>query len=75
MPNPILQMLTAQPQNHPTNNPLQLIRQFQEFSKSMTPQKAEQIIKQKLQNGEISQQQFESLKSQAIEMSKMLGIK
>lgn len=75
MPNPILQMLTAQPQNHPTNNPLQLIRQFQEFSKSMTPQRAEEIVKQKLQTGEMSQQQFEQLKNQAQQMAQMLGMK
>ena len=68
-----MQMLS---QNQMTaNNPFQMIKQFQEFAKGMTPQKAEEIIKQKLQSGEMSQQQFESLKSQAIEMSKMLGIK
>lgn len=71
MANPILQML-GQRQNPQQNNFLQMINQFKQFSQGMTPQKAEQIIKQKLQSGEMSQQQFEQLKQQAMELSKLL---
>ena len=57
------------------NNPIQLINEFQKFAKGMTPQKAEQIIKQKLQSGEISSEQFEQMKQQAMQFSKMFNIK
>ena len=70
MTNPILQML-GQRQNPQQNNFLQMINQFKQFSQGMTPQKAEEIIKQKLQSGEISQQRFEQLKQQAIQLSKL----
>lgn len=70
MANPILQML-GQRQNPQQNNFLQMINQFKQFSQGMTPQKAEEIIKQKLQSGEISQQRFEQLKQQAIQLSKL----
>lgn len=35
--------------------------QFKEFAKNMNPQKAEELVKQKLQSGEMSQSQFEFL--------------
>lgn len=59
----------------PQNNPMQLINEFQKFAKGMTPEKAKQIIEQKIQNGEISSQQFEQMKQQAIQFSKMFNIK
>lgn len=59
----------------PQNNPMQLINKFQKFAKEMTPEKAKQIIEQKIQNGEISSQQFEQMKQQAIQFSKMFNIK
>ena len=42
-----------------------MIAQFKEFAKNMSPQKAEELVKQKLQSGEMSQSQFEQLKQQA----------
>lgn len=46
-------------------NPLQLMAQFREFSRNMNPAKAQQIIQQKLQSGEMSQEQFSQLQQQA----------
>ena len=57
------------------NNPIQLINEFQKFAKGMTPDKAKQIIEQKIQNGEISSEQFEQMKQQAMQFSKMFNIK
>lgn len=42
-----------------------MIAQFKKFAQGMTPKKAEKIINQKLQSGEMSREQFESLKKQA----------
>lgn len=57
------------------NNPIQLINEFQKFAKGMTPDKAKQILEQKIQNGEISSEQFEQMKQQAMQFSKMFNIK
>ena len=48
-----------------TPYPLQMIAQFKKFAQGMNPAKAEEIVKQKLQSGEMSKEQFESLKKQA----------
>lgn len=71
MRNPIMQMLNR----HQTNNPLQMLSEFQKFSSSMTPQKAQEIIQQKLASGELSQKQFDDMKTQAQMFAKMFGIK
>lgn len=42
-----------------------MIAQFKKFAQNMNPAKAEEIVKQKLQRGEMSKEQFESLKKQA----------
>nr|DAV57929.1 MAG TPA: hypothetical protein [Caudoviricetes sp.] len=54
-----------QNQNPQRQNPLQMIAEFKKFAKNMSPQKAEELVKQKLQSGEMSQAQFEQLKQQA----------
>ena len=60
MPSSLFQ--SPKPQNQ---NPLQMIAQFKKFAQGMNPAKAEEIVKQKLQSGEMSKEQFESLKKQA----------
>ena len=57
------------------NNPFQMISQFQQFARGMSPQQAQNILYQKLQSGEMSQQQFDNLKQQAQQFSKMFGLK
>lgn len=54
------------------NNPMQMIAQFRQFAKSMTPQKAQQQIEKMLTSGQISQVQFESLKQQAQSFMQLL---
>lgn len=46
----------------PNNN---LVKQFADFKKQMEGKDAEQIVKQMLADGRMSQDQFEKLKTQA----------
>ena len=57
------------------NNPMQLIGEFKKFlSGGITPQKAEQIVKEKISNGSITPEQFENLKLQAQQMQGMFNM-
>ena len=71
MQNPMIQMLS----NRKTNNPLQMMQEFSKFSNNMTPQRAQEIIQQKLASGEMTQKQFEDIKMQAQMFAQMFGIK
>ena len=62
MANPIMSMLHQQMKPNPTD----MISQFQQFRQQFTPENAKAIINQKLQSGEISQQQLD----QAIERAR-----
>ena len=42
-----------------------MIAEFKKFAKGMTPQQAEQEVKELLSSGKMSQAQFEQLKKQA----------
>ena len=76
MSNPIMQRLNRNvPSPRTGNNPMQLLQQFQQFAKGMSPQQAQQIIMQKLNSGEISKEQFENAKQQAQAFANMFGIK
>ena len=56
------------------NNPLQMMNEFKKFMQSgITPQKAEQIVMEKLNSGAISHEQFENLKTQAQQIQNILG--
>lgn len=59
-------------QTQPASNPMQMIAQFRQFAKSMTPQKAQQQIEKMLTSGQMSQTQFESLKQQAQSFMQLL---
>lgn len=69
MPNPMMEMLnrSARP-----NNPLQMVAEFRKFAHGMTPQKAEQQIKQMLSDGRLSSEQFQSLQEQAKQFMQFL---
>lgn len=53
---------------------MQMMNEFKKFMQNgMTPQKAEQIVKDKLNNGSMSPEQFENLKAQAQQFQNILG--
>ena len=53
---------------------MQMMNEFKKFMQSgITPQKAEQIVMEKLNSGAISHEQFENLKSQAMQLQNLLG--
>lgn len=72
--NPIMQMLTRNTSQN-QNNPFQIMQQFQQFVKGMTPEQAQQIIMQKINSGEISKERFEEAKQQAQNFANMFGMK
>lgn len=72
--NPIMQMLNRNTSQN-QNNPFQILHQFQQFAKGMTPQQAQQIVLQKINSGEISKERFEEAKQQAQNFANMFGMK
>lgn len=55
-----------QPKTPMMNNPLHMIGELKKFmSSGITPEKAEEIVMNKINSGEMSKEQFEHLKSQA----------
>lgn len=64
--NPLMQFLRPQT-NGPRlpNNPLAFAAEFQKFAAGITPQKAEEQVRQMLADGRMTQQQFDALKQQA----------
>nr|WP_297936283.1 hypothetical protein [uncultured Lachnoclostridium sp.] len=75
MANPILQKLNqrVQPtQGIQKNNPLQMISEFQKFKKQMQGKNPEQIVKGLISSGQMSQQQFEELKKEAMTLTNIL---
>lgn len=62
-------------QNLPTqsgNNPLQMLSEFKRFASMTNPQNAKAEVERLLQSGQMSQQQFESIKQQAQNFMKIL---
>lgn len=47
------------------NNPMTMLAEFRQFMALISPQRAEQEVKQLLASGQMSAQQFEELKQQA----------
>lgn len=58
-----------------TNNPIQMFSEFQKFVKSINGKNPQAIVENMLKSGEMSTEQFESLKSQATQFMSMFGIK
>lgn len=79
MTNPILKQMARQPSAAPpvqptdiANNPLQLLRQFSEFKKTVQGRNPEAIVKSLLQSGKMTPEQFEQLKAQAASLQSLL---
>ena len=66
MLNPMLQQLRSQ-------NPLQMLQQFNQFKQSMQGKDPEAMVNELLRSGKMSQQQFEQLKAQAQSFMSLLG--
>lgn len=64
MPNPILQQLTKSPQSPNLNNPLALLKEFNNFRRNFKGD-PKTIVQQMLANGQMSQEQFQELSEQA----------
>ena len=77
MANPILAALgNKMPQGNimpqQTNNPLQLIQQFNQFRQQLGNRNPKQMVEQLLSSGQMSQQQFEQLQQQAQSLQSIL---
>ena len=72
MANPMMEMLSRSASPRPSNNPLAMIAEFRKFAAGMTPQKAQQQIREMLADGRMSQDQFQQLQRQAQEFMKFL---
>lgn len=71
--NPILQELNKiQTNKVTTRNPMDMIQQFNQFKQTLQGRDPQQIVQELLQSGKMSPQQFEQLKQQASEISKLL---
>lgn len=71
--NPLLDVLN--PQQAQGNSPMAMLSEFRKFAQGMTPQRAQQQIQQMLSSGQMSQQQFQQLQSQAKNFMQFLGLK
>lgn len=72
--NPILSRLAqSNPmQAQQPNNPMNMIREFAKFKQQMAGKNPQAMVQQLLQNGQMSQQQFEQLKQQAMDLQSIL---
>ena len=65
MNNPLLDSLRGSRNAARPSNPLAMVAEFRKFAAGMTPQKAEAEINRLLSTGQMSKDQFASLKEQA----------
>lgn len=65
MTNPMLQALSQARSQQMQNNPMQMMQKFAEFKRQMQGKNPQAIVQQLLASGQMSQQQFDSLKQQA----------
>lgn len=73
MTNPLSQFLRqSQPQKTTANNPLAMISEFRKFAAGMTPEGAKRQVEQMLSSGQMTQEQFQQLKRQAVAFSEFL---
>lgn len=68
----MMEMLSRSASPRPSNNPLAMIAEFRKFAAGMTPQRAQQQIREMLANGRMSQDQFQQLQRQAQEFARFL---
>ena len=55
------------------NNMMQMIQSYNQFRQNMQGQNPDQIIQNLLQNGRISQAQYEQARQQAMQFQKMIS--
>lgn len=78
MSNPMLDMLSRGAQNHFAGSgnmsvgPMQMMQQFEKFRRMMQGRNPQQMVQNLLSSGQMTQEQFEQLKQQAIELQKIL---
>lgn len=72
MVNPLLASLQKQTAPQQPANPLQMLAEFRRFAAGITPQQAQTKVEELLQSGQMSQEQFESLKKQAQDFMALL---
>lgn len=71
--NPLMDVL--KPRQMQGDNPMAMLQEFRKFAQGMTPQKAQQQVQQMLSSGQMSQQQFQQLQTQAQDFMRFLGMK
>lgn len=70
--NPILEQLNRTQTTVSRNNPIEMLKQFNEFKRHMQGKDPQKIVMDLLNSGRMSQQQFESLKQQAQQLQNFL---
>lgn len=70
--NPILEQLNRTQTTVSRNNPIEILKQFNEFKRTMQGKDPQKIVMDLLNSGRMSQQQFESLKQQAQQLQNFL---
>lgn len=71
--NPILEQLSRTQQTTISrNNPIEMLKQFNEFKRNMQGKDPQKIVMNLLNSRKMSQQQFEILKKQAQELQSFL---
>lgn len=70
--NPILEQLSRTQTTVSRNNPIEMLKQFNEFKRNMQGKDPQKIVMDLLNSGRMSQQQFESLKQQAQQLQNFL---
>lgn len=70
--NPILEQLNRTQTTVSRNNPIEMLKQFNEFKRNMQGKDPQKIVMDLLNSGRMSQQQFESLKQQAEQLQNFL---
>lgn len=70
--NPILEQLSRTQTTVSRNNPIEMLKQFNEFKRTMQGKDPQKIVMDLLNSGRMSQQQFELLKQQAQQLQNFL---
>lgn len=55
------------------NNMMQFMQSFNQFRQSMQGQNPDQIIQNLMQNGRLTQQQYEQARQQAMQLQRMMN--
>ena len=70
--NTILEQLNRTKTTVSRNNPIEMLKQFNEFKRNMQGKDPQKIVMDLLSSGRMSQQQFELLKKQAQQLQNFL---